>query len=318
VPQSEDFAIDQQPIPQPGPGQFLVRNIFLSVDPAQRGWASEEANYSEPVPLGGPMRGLATGVVLRSGDPEVSEGEFLYGMFDWQDYAVSDASKIAMRLRSAIPLKTAANLHGINGLTAYLALTELGRPRESDTLLVSTAAGGVGSVVGQIGRILGCRTIGLTGGDEKVERCLTRYGYEVAFNYKSTDPAGALRSAAPGGIDIYFDNTGGPILDAALRQMRRGGRIVQCGTAATASWNPPPTGLRNEREVLTRRLIWSGFIVFDWRDRFEAAAAQLAAWYEAGRLVSDEDVSEGIERAPGALSEVYAGRNRGKKLIYIG
>lgn len=318
VPQPADFALDEQDVPEPGPGQFLVRNVFLSVDPAQRGWASAEANYSAPVPLGGPMRGLATAIVLRSNDPAVAEGEVLYGFFDWQDYGVADASKILMRLTAPIPLEAAANLHGINGLTAYLALTELGRPRAGETLLVSTAAGGVGSFVGQIGRILGCRTIGLTGDDAKVARCRERYGYGAAINYRTADVAAALKDAAPDGIDVYFDNTGGAILDAALRQMRIGGRVVQCGTASTASWIPAPSGPRVEREILTRRLVWSGFICFDWKDRFPAAAEQLAAWYLEGKLASDQDVSEGIEHAPGALAEVYAGRNQGKKLIYVG
>jgi NADPH-dependent curcumin reductase CurA len=318
VPQPEDFAFDEGPVPEPGPGQFLLRNIYLSVDPAQRGWASAEANYSAPVALGTPMRALATGIVLRSNDTSVAEGTFLYGMFGWQDYAVADASDIAMRLTARIPLQTAANLHGINGLTAYLALTECGRPQAGETLLVSTAAGGVGGFVGQIGKILGCRTVGLTGDDTKVARCRERYGYDAAFNYRSVDLGPALDQAAPDGVDIYFDNTGGTILDTALRRMAMRGRIVQCGTAATASWDPPPIGLRNEREIMTRRLVWSGFVVFDWRDRFGEAADTLTGWYREGRIVSDEDVSHGIEAAAGALAEVYAGRNRGKKLIYVG
>jgi len=318
VPQSGDFVIDSVPIPEPGPNQFLVRNIFLSVDPAQRGWASAEANYSEPVPLHGPMRGLATGVVVSSNDPTVVEGEFLYGFFDWQDYGLADLSKIVLRLRWPIPLQTATNLVGITGLTAYLALTELGRPANGDTLLVSTAAGAVGSFVGQIGRILGCRTVGLTGDDEKVRRCRNRYGYDAAFNYKTEDIASVLRSAAPNGINIYFDNVGGRILDLALRHTAQHARIVQCGTAATQSWNPPPSGPRNEREVLTRRLTWGGFVIFDWKVHFANAASTLIEWYKAGDIVSDEDISNRIENTPGAIASVYSGRNRGKKLIYIG
>ena len=223
-----------------------------------------------------------------------------------------------MRLTAPVPLRAAANLHGINGLTAYLALTELGRPKSGETLLVSTAAGGVGGFVGQIGRLLGCRTIGLTGDDAKVARCRDRYGYAEAVNYKTADLDAALKEAAPDGIDVYFDNTGGAILDTALRRMRIAGRVVQCGTASVASWIPAPAGPRNEREILTRRLVWSGFIIFDWKHLFAAAADQLATWYREGRLVSDEDVSDGIEHAPGALAEVYAGRNQGKKLIYVG
>ena len=196
--QPEDFAIEAAERPSPGPGTFLIRNIYLSVDPAQRGWASAEANYFEPVPIGRPMRGTAVGVVVASMDPEIGVGEFLYGMFDWQDFSVADRSKILMRLRKPLPLPTCANLLGINGLTAYLALTELGRPQSGETLLVSTAAGAVEGFVGQIGRLLGCHAIGLTGDDSKVERCRARYGYAEAFNYKTADLNTVLNEAAPG------------------------------------------------------------------------------------------------------------------------
>ncbi len=314
VPQPDDFAIDQAAIPEIGPGEFLVRNIYLSVDPAQRGWASAEANYSQPVPLGTPMRALAVGVVVRSNDPEVAEGEFLYGWFGWQDYATADRGRIFMRARAAVPLSAHAGLLGINGLTAHIALTELGRPAAGDVLLVSTAAGSVGGFVGQIGKLLGCRTMGLTGDDAKVALCRERFGYDEAHNYKTAD----LGAVLPDGINVYFDNTGGAILDAALRRMAVGGRVVQCGTAANQAWTPPPTGPRNEREVLTRRLVWSGFVVMDHPTRFEASARQLAAWHLDGRLAYEEDISDGIEHAPGALAELYAGRNHGKKLIYIG
>jgi NADPH-dependent curcumin reductase CurA len=318
VPQASDFSLDEGSIPEPGPGQFLVRNIYLSVDPAQRGWASAEANYSQPVPLGTPMRSLAIGVVVRSNDPAVAEGEFLYGWFGWQDYAVADSARIVLRARAAVPLSAHAGLLGINGLTAYVGLTELGRPALGDTLLVSTAAGSVGSFVGQIGKIRGCRTIGLTGDDAKVARCRERFGYDEAFNYKTTGLAKALQDSAPGGLNVYFDNTGGVILDTALRHMAVQGRIVQCGTASNQVWTPPPTGPRNEREILTRRLVWSGLVVFDHVARFEEAGRQLAAWYNDGRLRYDEDIADGIEHAPGAIADLYAGRNRGKKLIYVG
>lgn len=318
VPQGSDFRLDEDPIPEPGPGQFLVRNIYLSVDPAQRGWASAEANYSQPVPLGTPMRALAIGVVVRSNDQAVAEGEFLYGWFGWQDYAVADSARIVLRARAAVPLSAHAGLLGINGLTAYVGLIELGRPALGDTLLVSTAAGSVGSFVGQIGKIRGCRTIGLTGDDAKVARCRERFGYDEAFNYKTTGLAKALQDSAPGGLNVYFDNTGGAILDTALRHMAVQGRIVQCGTASNQVWTPPPTGPRNEREILTRRLVWSGLVVFDHVARFEEAGRQLAAWYSDGRLRYDEDIADGIEHAPGAIADLYAGKNHGKKLIYIG
>lgn len=318
VPQPDDFSLGEAAVPKPASGQALVRNIYLSVDPAQRGWASAEANYSAPVPLGTPMRGLAVGVVVESQSAEFRTGEFLYGWFGWQDYVVIEPAQVILRATHDLPLTAFASLLGINGLTAYLALTELGRPVKGDALLVSTAAGSVGSFVGQIGKHLGCRTIGLTGDDRKAARCRERYGYDDAINYKTADLAGAIASAAPKGINIYFDNTGGSILDTALRQMALRGRIVQCGTASIGSWLPPPTGPRNEREILTRRLIWSGFIIFDYAARYESAADELATMHKAGALVFDIDLAEGIEQAPGAIASLYAGENQGKKLIYIG
>ena len=318
VPQPCNFTIDTVAKPALGPGEFLVRSIYLSVDPAQRGWASAEANYSAPATLGSPMRALAVGVVAASHDPAVREGEFLYGWFGWQDYAVCNASAIVSRATSGVPLSAHAGLLGMNGLTAYLGLTLLGRPAAGETLLVSTAAGSVGGFVGQIGTILGCRTLGLTGSDDKVALCLRRFGYTQAGNYRGADIPALLAEWAPTGIDVFFDNTGGPILDAAVRAMAVRGRIVQCGTAAHQAWSPPPTGLRNEREVMTRRLAWSGFVVFDHADRFSEAAQQLASWYRSRQLTYEEDISTGLATAPGAIAGLYAGENRGKRLIYIG
>lgn len=318
IPQPEDFNLDAVPVPEPGPGEILVRNLYLSVDPAQRGWASAEANYSQPVPLGGPMRALAVGVVLRSNSREVAEGEFLYGWFGWQDYAAVPASAIFRRCTEAVPLSAHAGLLGLNGLTAHLGLTELGRPRAGDTVLVSTAAGAVGSLVGQIARNLGCRPLGLTGSTAKVARCREAYGYAAAFDYRSEDWTAAVAREAPEGVNVYFDNVGGPILDGCLRRMAVGGRIVQCGTASVASWSDTPTGPRVEREILTRRLVWSGFVVLDHKARFEEAVADLAGWYAQGRLILDEDLSEGIETAPGAIASLYRGENRGKRLVFVG
>lgn len=317
IPQAEDFTLAEAAVPTPGPGQFRVRNIYLSADPAQRGWAADVANYSAPVPLGDPMRALAVGVVEASNSTDVTVGEYLYGWFGWQDYAVVDAAAIVMRARLPLPLAQFAGLTGINGTTAYLGLTRLGRPEPGDTLLVTTAAGAVGSLVGQIGTLMGCRTIGLTGSDAKLARCLEEYGYDRAFNYRDTDLDAALDEAAPEGVNVYFDNVGGPMLDSCLRHMAVGGRVVQCGTASIPSWVPPPTGPRNEREVLTRRLVWSGFLIFDHMDRMEQAAAQLAEWYAAGKVQLDLDIRDGIEHAPGAIADLYAGRNSGKLLIRI-
>lgn len=317
IPQADHFAVVEDSIPEPGEGQFRVRNIYLSVDPAQRGWASAEANYSQPVAIGAPMRALAVGVVTASRCSDVAEGDYLYGWFGWQDHAVADPSAILLRARHAVPLAQFGGLVGINGLTAYLALTRIGRPEAGDTLVVSTAAGGVGSLVGQIGRLHGARPVGLTGDDEKVALCLSDYGYDAAFNYRTTNLDTALKQAAPDGINIYYDNVGGPILDTCLRQMAVAGRIVQCGTASVASWSPPPSGPRNEREILTRRLTWGGFVLFDHASRYDEAAAQLAAWYAEGRIDLRLEVLDGIEHAAGSIADLYAGRNTGKRLIRL-
>ncbi|MEI4487397.1 NADP-dependent oxidoreductase [Frigidibacter sp. MR17.14] len=313
----EDFRIESAPVPEPAEGQILVRNLYLSVDPAQRGWAADVANYSGPVPLGTPMRALAVAVVLASRSPELAKGEIVYGFFGWQDYAAVPPSAVLHRCREDLPLEAFGSLLGINGITAWVALTALGRPQAGETLLVSTAAGSVGGFVGQIGKAMGCRTIGLTSSPAKIEACLTEFGYDHALDYRAPDLAGRLQAAAPDGIDIYYDNTGGSILDTALRQMRVAGRIVQCGTASVASWAPPPTGPRNEREILTRRLIWSGFVVFDHMARWAEAAAALTGMAHAGTIRWKTDLQEGIEAAPGALARLYAGQNEGKSLIRL-
>lgn len=317
IPQRDDFALAEAPVPEPGEGQFRVRNLYLSVDPAQRGWASAEANYSAPVALDGPMRALAVGVVDASRCDEVAEGEYLYGWFGWQDFAVAEPSAIILRADLPVPLAQFGGLVGINGLTAYLALTKCGRPVEGDRMLVSTAAGGVGSLVGQIGRILGCRCFGLAGSDDKVALCTGEYGYETAWNYKTADLDAVLSDTVPEGLDVYFDNVGGTILDRALRHLAVGARVVQCGTASVPSWTPPPTGPRNEREILTRRLQWSGFVLFDHMAEFRRASRQLAEWYAAGRIDLRLEILDGIEHAAGSIADLYAGRNNGKRMIRI-
>jgi len=318
VPQAEHFTLADAPIPAPGPGEILVRNIYLSVDPAQRGWASSVANYAAPVPLGGPMRALAVAVVLTSRVEGIAVGEFLYGVFGWQDYAVVGPDAIFHRATQDLPLDAFASLLGINGVSAYLGMTLLGRPVAGETLVASTAAGSVGSFMGQIGRALGLRAIGLTGSDAKVALCTERYGYDAAFNYKTADLDAALADAAPGGVDVYFDNTGGAILDTALRRMNVAGRVVQCGTASVVSWTPPPAGPRNEREILTRRLVWSGFLIFDHMARYAAAADALADMHHAGTIAYDIDLAHGLAAAPGAIAALYAGANLGKSLIKLG
>ena len=304
VPQPAHFALARVPVVRPQEGEILVRNHYLSVDPAQRGWANDEGNYSSPVPLDTPMRALAVGEVVESRCAGINDGDFLYGWFGWQSHCTTKPDAILRRVTpSSLPLSANLSLLGINGLTAYLAFSDLGKPQRGEHVLVSTAAGSVGSFVGQLARLAGCRPVGLTSSAEKAALAQDRYGYADMIDYRSeNDLASAIRRACPEGNDIFFDNTGGVIADAAIRSMRQGGRIIQCGTASIASWSPPPAGLRPEREVLTRRLRWAGFIIFDHVAAFPEAADELTRLALRGELVFDEDVLFGLEQAPAALA----------------
>ena len=318
IPEAHHFAIAQSPLPELRDGEILVRNLFLSVEPAMRGWVSAVANYSEPVAIGAVMRSLATGRVAASRHPGFCEGEIVTGMFGWQDYAAVAASAIQRKVSDRdLPISTSLGVLGLNGLTAYFGLLEIGQARPGDTVVVSTAAGAVGSCVGQIAKIMGCRTVGIVGGLTKVALCRDEFGYDAAIDYKGEDVAAALATACPNGVDVYFDNTAGPISDAVMGQLRVGARVVICGTASVASWDPLPLGPRVERHLLVKRARLQGFVIFDYASRYQEALPKLAEWIRSGRLRYREDILEGIEQAPGAIAGLYRGENLGKRLIRI-
>jgi NADPH-dependent curcumin reductase CurA len=318
IPQAEHFEIVEAPISEPGDGQVLVRNVFLSVEPAMRGWVSSVANYSTPVPIGGVMRSLAAGRVVASRHPDFREGEFVVGMFGWQDHATVDASAIQRKIDEPdLPISTALGVLGLNGLTAYFGLLDIGQPVAGETVVVSTAAGSVGSCVGQIARIKGCRAVGIAGGATKVALCRDEFGFDDAIDYKEGDLDASLQSACPKGIDVYFDNTAGPISDTVLRYLNVGARVVICGTASVPSWDPMPQGPRVERHLLVKRARMQGFVIFDYAGRFDEALAPLTEWVRTGRIRYREDILEGIEQAPGAIAGLYRGENLGKRLIRI-
>ena len=318
IPQAEHFEIVQAPVPELAQGQFLVRNEFLSVEPAMRGWVSAVANYSTPVGIGETMRAFAAGKVIASRHPGYAEGDAVMGMLGWQQYAVSDGSQITRKVRETdLPLSLSLGVLGLNGITAYFGLLDLGSPRPGDTVVVSTAAGAVGSAVGQIAKLMGCRTVGLTGGAVKTKMCREAFGYDVAIDYKAGDVGKQLAQACPRGIDVYFDNTAGAISDAALPLLATGARIVICGTASISSWDPWPTGPRVERHLLVKRARMSGLLVFDYQHRYEEAVARLADWVREGKLHYREDIVDGIEHAPGSIAELYRGENLGKRLIRL-
>jgi NADPH-dependent curcumin reductase CurA len=318
IPQAEHFDIVETAVPELADRQFLVRNEFLSVEPAMRGWVSAVANYADPVAIGEVMRSFAAGTVIASRHPGFSEGDRVMGMLGWQHYAVSDGMNITRKVKETdLPLSLSLGLLGLNGVTAYFGLLDAGSPRPGDTVVVSTAAGAVGSAVGQIAKIMGCRTVGLTGGPDKVALCTDAFGYDAAIDYKAGNVAEALKAACPRGVDVYFDNTAGAISDAVMSQLAVGARIVICGTASVASWDPPPLGPRVERHMLVKRARMTGFLIFDYQHRYEEAIARLAAWVREGSLGYREDIADGLEHCPGAIAELYRGENLGKRLIRL-
>jgi len=318
IPQAEHFEIVTAPIPEPGEDEVLVRNIYLSVDPAMRGWVSDVTSYMEPVPVGAVMRAFAVGRVEASRHPDFRTGEFVTGMFSWQDYASVKAKDISRKVtRTDPPISTSLGILGLNGLTAYFGLLEVGQPKAGETVVVSSAAGAVGSCVGQIAKIKGCRTVGIAGGPEKVRICLDEFRYDAAIDYKADDFQSALAAACPEGVDVYYDNTAGRITDEVLKYLKMGARVVICGTASVASWDPIPPGPRVERHLLVKRARMQGFIVLDYADRYVEALQQLTQWVREGLIRYREDILEGIEQAPGSIAGLYRGENFGKRLIRI-
>jgi NADPH-dependent curcumin reductase CurA len=318
IPDASHFEIAEAPIPEPAEGQVLVRNIYLSVEPAMRGWVNAAANYSEPVAIGAVMRSLAAGRVEASRHPDFQAGELVTGWFGWQDYAAVDAKAIDRKVTETdLPLSAALGVLGLNGITAYFGLLEVGQPKAGETVVVSTAAGAVGSCVGQIAKLHGCRTVGIAGGPEKARLCREAFGYDAAIDYKGGGLDAALAAACPKGVDVYFDNTAGAISDSVYRHLGVGARVVICGTASIASWEPPPSGPRVERQLLIRRARMQGFVVLDYKARYPEAVAALAQWVRAGKVRYREDVLDGIEHAPDSIAGLYRGENLGKRLIRI-
>ncbi len=318
VAQADDFAIVDAPMPDPGDGQILVRNLFLSVEPAMRGWIADAGNYSAPVAIGAPMRALTVAEIVTSNTADYAVGEIVTGWFGWQFFAAADTSAVVRRVSETdLPLSLALGVLGINGVTAHLALTGIGQPQPGETVVVSTAAGSVGSAVGQIAKILGCRTVGVAGGPDKVAQCVRDFGYDAAIDYKAPGLASTLANACPDGIDIYYDNTSGAISDVVYPQLAIRARVVVCGTAAIPAWDPWPTGPRLERHLLIKRARAEGFVIFDHMDAYDTSVTQLAAWMRSGQLNYAEDILQGLEACPDALAGLYRGENAGKRIIKL-
>lgn len=319
VPKPEHFAIRETDIPGLARDQFLIRISHWSVDPAMRGWANDVPNYAPPVALGDPMRSFAVGEVIASRHPDYSEGDVVEGLLGWQTLVVSDGSNIGRKVAETdLPRSYALGILGLNGTTAYFGLLDSCAAKAGDCVVVSTAAGAVGSAVGQIAKVIGCRTVGIAGGPEKVRQCREEFGYDAAIDYTSEDVAAAVAAACPDGVDCYFDNTCGPISDAVMTKLAQGARITICGTAAITEWDPLPLGPRVHRQLLVARARMQGFLIFDYKDRLPEARTALAGWLRDGKITVREHILDGPEAAPGAIEMLYRGENTGKLIVKVG
>jgi len=314
----EDFKVEDGPVPEPGAGEFRVKSAYVSLDPAMRGWMSEGRSYVPPVPLGDVMRAYTVGTVDASNNPAFKPGDAVMGLFGVQRYAISKGERVVKVDPAQAPLERWVGGLGMPGWTAYFGLLDVGQPKAGETVVVSAASGAVGSVVGQIARIKGCRAVGIAGGPEKCRYVKDELGFDACVDYKAGNLAADLKAAAPSGIDVYFENVGGEILDTVLAQMNLRGRIPVCGLISAYNATELPAGPRNLRYVLTQRLRVQGLIVFDWADRTPEAIAQLGAWHKEGKLKIREDVRPGgIDAYPDVLNLLYTGGNQGKLVLKV-
>jgi NADPH-dependent curcumin reductase CurA len=316
--QESDFEWHEEPVPTLGDDEILVRSIYLSLDPANRGWVREVKSYIPPVTIGEVMRGLTIGIVEQSYHADFQDGDIVQGMLGWQEYALTDGAGLTRLPRDpSIPLTAFLGLFGIIGPTAYFGLLDIGKPKVGETLVVSAAAGAVGSLVGQIGKIKGCRVVGIAGTNEKCHWITEELGFNAAINYKTESIGERVKTHGPGGIDVYFDNVGGDILDAILGLINVRARIVICGTISQANVTVAVPGPYNFRNILTQRARVEGFIVLDYVDRFQEAIEDLRRWLAEGRIQYRVDLVDGLENAPRAINKLFDGSNKGKLIIKV-
>ncbi|HLG15936.1 MAG TPA: NADP-dependent oxidoreductase [Blastocatellia bacterium] len=317
-PKESDFRLVESQIPVAGEGEVLVRIIYMSVDPYMRGRISGVASYAAPVNLGDVMVGGSVGRVVSSNDAAFQEGDIVEGFLGWQDYAVAKGRDLRKIDPTLAPISTALGVLGMPGLTAYFGLLDVCNPKEGETVVVSGAAGAVGSLVGQIAKIKGCRVVGIAGEDRKIDYLLGELGFDAAFNYKTTgDYYEKLRELCPDGIDVYFDNVGGEITDAVLRLINVKARISICGQISQYNLEKPEMGPRLLSMILVRQAKMEGFLVFQFADRYNEGLRQMAQWIKEGKLKYAENIVEGLENAPRAFIGMLRGENVGKQLVKV-
>jgi NADPH-dependent curcumin reductase CurA len=312
-----DFEFTTAPAAEPGPGEVLVKVLYLSLDPAMRGWMNEGKSYIAPVGLGEVMRAGGVGRVIASHDPGLAVGDFMVGITGVQDYAVvkaKDAAKVDPRLA---PLPRYLGALGMPGLTAYFGLLDIGQPKQGETVVVSAAAGAVGAVVGQIARIKGCRVVGIAGGPEKCRYVTGELGFDAAIDYKNEEVRAGLSQHCPKGIDVYFDNVGGEILDIALSLLARRARVIVCGAISQYNHLESLQGPRFYLSLLVNRARIEGFVVFDYLERYGEGLQALVGWTMQGKLKAREHIVKGLETFPETLLMLFRGENSGKLVIQL-
>jgi NADPH-dependent curcumin reductase CurA len=317
LPKSSDWDFVTEPARVPAEGEVLVGVEYLSLDPAMRGWMNEGKSYIPPVKIGEVMRAGGVGKVLESKSPGFAAGDFVSGGLGVQSFATVKAKELTKIDAKLAPLPTYLNVLGMPGMTAYFGLLEVGEPKEGDTVVVSGAAGAVGATVGQIAKIKGCKVIGIAGGAEKCAYIKDELGFDVAVDYKAGDIRKLLKEACPNGIDVYFDNVGGEILDACLAMINLRARIVICGAISQYNNTTPIKGPSNYLSLLVNRARMQGMVVFDYADRYGLAAREMAGWMAAGKLIGREDIVDGIETFPKTLLKLFSGENFGKLVLKV-
>jgi NADPH-dependent curcumin reductase len=317
MPKRTDWNYEEETVRELHEGELLIRLSLISLDPAMRGWMNQRRSYTPPVGIGEVMRALALGQVVASRNANFTVGQHVSGTFGVQEYFISDGKGLIEVDPRVAPLPTFLNVLGMTGMTAYFGLLETGQPQPGDTIVVSAAAGAVGSVVGQIAKIKGCRAVGIAGGADKCRYLVTNLGFDAGIDYKCEDVTEALRKACPQGINIYFDNVGGDILEAALANLARGARVIICGAISQYNVTGPVQGPRNYLSLLVNRATMKGMLVFDYADRYAQAAREMAGWMAAGKLKSREDIVEGLETFPDTFLKLFKGENLGKLILKV-
>ncbi|UXL40129.1 NADP-dependent oxidoreductase [Pseudomonas fragi] len=311
------FTFQQVPVVQPEDGQILVKNEYLSLDPAMRGWMNEGKSYIPPVALGEVMRALGVGKVIASAHPGFAVGDYVNGALGVQDYFVGEPRGFYKVDPKLVPLPVYLSALGMTGMTAYFALLEVGAPKAGDTVVISGAAGAVGSIAGQIAKLKGCRVVGIAGGKEKCALLTEELGFDGAIDYKSEDVIAGLKRECPKGVDVFFDNVGGDILDAVLSRLNFKARVIICGAISQYNNKEAVKGPSNYLSLLVNRARMEGFVVMDYADRYAAAGQEMAGWLAKGQLKSKEHIVEGLETFPESLMKLFNGENHGKLVLKV-